>query len=110
MYVRKILFCENPTVDSPEKINPFCDCVRLARPLSYYVKGGVDTDGYADRVGPPEHYDTPDESGVLDGTVDASTDSRVSRLDIVDMASQMATESALRASKEITDIKPSDGK
>lgn len=81
-------------------LNPFCDDIRVARPLSYYYDGGVDLDGVSDRPPLPAHFD--DAESVADGVVDVSTDARVSKFDLLDYASHEATESAKRAAEKLT--------
>lgn len=79
---------------------PCVDDVRIARPISYYLKGGVDLDGLSTRLPLPSVGDSPED--ISSGDINIATDARVNRLDILDMASMMATESASRAGKEIT--------
>lgn len=74
------------SVSSDEVRNPFCSDLRIARPVSYYVRGGVDLDGITARPPLPSSFDSPDE--VSDGLVDIGTDARVSRLDIAAEASK----------------------
>nr|DAT11641.1 MAG TPA: hypothetical protein [Microviridae sp.] len=74
------------SVSSDEVRNPFCPDLRIARPVSYYVRGGVDLDGITARPPLPSSFDSPDE--VSDGLVDIGTDARVSRLDIAAEASK----------------------
>lgn len=82
--------------------SPFAEDVRIARPMSYYVNGGVDIDGVSNRPPIPSHFD--DAEGVSSGVVDIATDPRVSRLDIADFASYEATEAEKRAAKDISDV------
>lgn len=98
MYKKRVLLGRS-TCDS-EVFNPFCDDVRIARPLSYYVNGGVDLDGVSDRPPLPAHFD--DAESVVDGVVDISTDPRVSKFDILDYASRLAESSSKRAAEKLT--------
>lgn len=75
--------------------NPFVDKVAVARPMSYYLNGGVDLDGISTRKPLPDAFD--DAESVASGDVDVFTDPTVSRLDLMDMASTMASESQARA-------------
>lgn len=78
--------------------NPFVDKVAVARPMSYYLNGGVDLDGISTRKPLPDAFD--DAESVASGDVDIFTDPTVSRLDLMDMASTMASESQARALKD----------
>ena len=82
--------------------NPFCDDVRIARPMSYYVNGGVDVDGVSRRPPLPSHHDTPEE--ISSGTVDIASDPTVSRMDILDYASQLASDVESRSAEDIADV------
>lgn len=75
--------------------NPFVDKVVVARPMSYYLNGGVDLDGISTRKSLPDAFD--DAESIASGDVDVFTDPTVSRLDLMDMASTMASESQARA-------------
>lgn len=79
--------------------NPFCSEIRIARPFSYYVKGGVDLDGISTRPPLPSHFD--DADGISSGEVDMATDPRIGRMDIVDYASERYSESERRAAADI---------
>ena len=78
--------------------NPFADKVVVARPMSYYLNGGVDLDGVSTRKPLPDAFD--DAESVASGDVNVFTDPTVSRLDLMDMASTMASESQSRALKD----------
>jgi hypothetical protein len=78
--------------------NPFVDKVAVARPMSYYLNGGVDLDGISTRKPLADAFD--DAESVASGDVDVFTDPTVSRLDLMDMASTMASESQARALKD----------
>lgn len=78
--------------------NPFVERVSVARPVSYYVRGGVDLDGVSTRKPLPAAFDTSD--AIAAGEVDVFTDATVSKLDLLDMASTMAAESEARALKD----------
>lgn len=78
--------------------NPFVDKVAVAHPMSYYLNGGVDLDGISTRKSLPDAFD--DAESIASGDVDVFTDPTVSRLDLMDMASTMASESQARALKD----------
>ena len=78
--------------------NPFVDKVVVARPMSYYLNGGVDLDGVSTRKPLPDAFD--DAESVASGDVNVFTDPTVSRLDLMDMASTMAFGSQARALKD----------
>lgn len=92
MYAKKILLTKG--TDS-STLRPFCSDTRICRPISYYVKGGVDLDGVTNRPPLPAQFSSTED--VASGDVDISTDVRVSPLDICAMASEAATESEARA-------------
>lgn len=98
MYPKKRLL--NPGV-AGGSFNPFCDQVRIARPFSYYVQGGVDLDGVSTRPPLPSHFD--DSDGISSGEVDIATDPRISRMDIVDYASSQYSDAERRAAADIAD-------
>lgn len=77
--------------------NPFVDKVAVARPMSYYLNGGVDLDGISTRKPLPDAFD--DAESIASGDVDVFTDPTVGKLDLMDMASTMASESQARALK-----------
>lgn len=78
--------------------NPFVDKVVVARPMSYYLNGGVDLDGISTRKPLPGAFD--DAESIASGDVDVFTDPTVSKLDLMDIASTMASESQARALKD----------
>lgn len=78
--------------------NPFVDKVVVAHPMSYYLNGGVDLDGISTRKPLPEAFD--DAKSIASGDVDVFTDPTVGRLDLMDMASTMASEAQARALKD----------
>lgn len=78
--------------------NPFVDKVVVARPMSYYLNGGVDLDGVSTRKPLPDAFD--DAESIASGDVDIFTDLTVGKLDLMDMASTMASESESRALKD----------
>lgn len=78
--------------------NPFVDKVVVARPMSYYLNGGVDLDGVSTRKPLPDAFD--DAESIASGDVDIFTDPTVGKLDLMDMASAMASESEFRALKD----------
>lgn len=78
--------------------NPFVDKVVVARPMSYYLNGGVDLDGVSTRKPLPDAFD--DAESIASGDVNIFTDPTVGKLDLMDMASTMASESESRALKD----------
>lgn len=78
--------------------NPFVDKVVVARPMSYYLNGGIDLDGVSTRKPLPDAFD--DAESIASGDVDIFTDPTVGKLDLMDMASTMASESESRALKD----------
>lgn len=78
--------------------NPFVDKVVVAHPMSYYLNGGVDLDGISTRKPLPDAFD--DAESIASGDVDVFTDPTVGKLDLMDMASTMASESQARALKD----------
>lgn len=78
--------------------NPFVDKVVVARPMSYYLNGGVDLQGVSTRKPLPATFD--DAESIATGVVNVFTDPTVSKLDLMDMASTMASESESRALKD----------
>lgn len=80
------------------EFTPFVDRVVIARPMSYYVKGGVDLDGISRRKSLPPAFD--DSEAIVSGEVDVFTDPTLGKLDLMDMASTMASESQARALKD----------
>lgn len=78
--------------------NPFVDKVVVARPMSFYLNGGVDLDGVSTRKPLPDAFD--DAESIASGEVDVFTDPTVGKLDLMDMASTMASESESRALKD----------
>lgn len=78
------------------------DKVTIARPMSYYVNGGVDLAGISTRVPPEGHFDSPED--IAAENVDVTSDPTVSRLDIAEMASsRMANSTAKRSAKKFVD-------
>ena len=78
--------------------NPFVDKVVVARPMSYYLNGGVDLDGVSTRKPLPDAFD--DAESIASGDINVFTDPTVGKLDLMDMASTMASESQARALKD----------
>ena len=78
--------------------NPFVDKAAVARPMSYYLNGGVDLDGISTRKSLPDAFD--DAESIASGDVNVFTDPTVGKLDLMDMASTMASESESRALKD----------
>lgn len=99
MYKRKQIVNQAISVDVTEN-SPFCSTARIARPFSYFAKGGVDLDA-TDRVGPPGYSD--DAESIASGDIDMATDARISRLDILDEASrQYQDRETKRAASKLT--------
>lgn len=78
--------------------NPFVDKVVVAHPMSYYLNGGVDLNGVSTRKPLPDAFD--DAESIASGDVNVFTDPTVGKLDLMDMASTMASESESRALKD----------
>lgn len=83
---------------SPCEYHPFIDKVVVAHPMSYYLNGGVDLDGISTRKPLPDAFD--DAESIASGDVNVFTDPTVGKLDLMDMASTMASESESRALKD----------
>ena len=66
--------------------------------MSYYLNGGVDLDGVSTRKPLPDAFD--DAESIASGDVNIFTDPTVGKLDLMDMASTMASESESRALKD----------
>lgn len=101
MYKKKKINCSSCFSDNPSEsldFNPFVDKVAVARPMSYYLNGGVDLDGISTRKPLPDAFD--DAESIASGDVNIFTDLTVGKLDLMDMASTMASESQARALKD----------
>lgn len=101
MYKKKKITCSSCfSKDSSSlcEYNPFVDKVVVAHPMSYYLNGGVDLQGISTRKPLPAAFD--DAESIASGDVNIFTDSTVSKLDLMDMASTMAFESESRALKD----------
>lgn len=90
--------CSSEDSSLSREYNPFVDKVVVARPMSYYLNGGVDLDGVSTRKPLPDAFD--DAESIASGDVDIFTDPTVGKLDLMDMASTMASESESRALKD----------
>lgn len=90
--------CFSEGSSSSCEYNPFVDKVVVARPMSYYLNGGVDLDGVSTRKPLPDAFD--DAESIASGDVNVFTDPTVGKLDLMDMASAMASESESRALKD----------
>lgn len=101
MYPKKRLIGVNNSASC--FLNPFCPDVRIARPLSYYVRGGVDLDGTSNRPPLPGYGDSAED--ISTGDVDMARNPRVSRFDIADAAQYAATETEARIAKELAETK-----
>lgn len=98
MYKKKNLVSVIGLLGTVSDLNPFVDKIAVAHPLSYYIKGGVDLDGVSNRKPLPAAFD--DAEAIASGDVNIFTDSTVSKLDLMDMASVAASESQARALKD----------
>lgn len=98
MYKRKNLVSEIDSWNTVSDLNPFADKFAIARPLSYYIEGGVDLEGISNRKPLPVAFD--DAESIASGDVNVFTDAIVSKLDLMDMASVVASESQARALKD----------
>lgn len=101
MYKKKKITCPSCYSDNPSgslDFNPFVDKVAVAHPMSYYLNGGVDLDGISTRKPLPDAFD--DAESIASGDVNVFTDPTVGKLDLMDMASTMASESQARALKD----------
>lgn len=98
MYKKKNLVSKIDFLDTVSDLNPFMDKIAIARPLSYYIEGGVDLDGISNRKPLPAAFD--DAESIASGDVNVFTDATVSKLDLMDMASVVASESQARALKD----------
>lgn len=101
MYKKKKINCPScfsEDSSSACEYHPFVDKVVVARPMSYYLNGGVDLDGVSTRKPLPDAFD--DAESIASGDVNVFTDPTVSRLDLMDMASTMASESQASALKD----------
>lgn len=90
--------CFLKETDSLREYNPFVDKVVVAHPMSYYLNGGVDLDGISTRKPLPDAFD--DAESIASGDINVFTDPTVGKLDLMDMASIMASESESRALKD----------
>ena len=98
MYKKKTLVSRVDSLDASSEFNPFVERVSVARPISYYLNGGVDLDGISNRKPLPAAFD--DAESIASGDVNIFTDATVSKLDLMDMASVAASESQARALKD----------
>lgn len=101
MYKKKKITCPSCFSKAPSSLreyNPFVDKVVIARPMSYYLNGGVDLQGISTRKPLPAAFD--DAESIASGDVNVFTDPTVGKLDLMDMASTMASESQARALKD----------
>lgn len=97
MYKRRIISA--PVLSERlETLRPFCPDRRIARPISYYIKGGVDLDGISDRPPLPDSFDSAED--IASDTVNIATNPRVSRLDILDYASRAYVDASAKRSAE----------
>lgn len=90
--------CVSEVSSDSREFNPFVNKIVIARPMSYYLNGGVDLDGISTRKPLPAAFD--DAESIASGEVNVFTDPTVSRLDLMDMVSTMASESEARALKD----------
>lgn len=90
--------CFSKDSSSPCEYHPFVDKVVVAHPMSYYLNGGVDLEGISTRKPLPEAFD--DAESLASGDVNVFTDPTVGRLDLMALASTMASTSQARALKD----------
>ena len=90
--------CFSGDSSSSCEYHPFVDKVVVAHPMSYYLNGGVDLEGISTRKPLPDAFD--DAESIASGDVNVFTDPTVGKLDLMDMASTMASESQARALKD----------
>ena len=101
MYKKKKIICPScfsKDSSSLREYNPFVDKVVIAHPMSYYLNGGVDLEGISTRKPLPAAFD--DAESIASSDVNVFTDPTVGKLDLMDMASTMASESESRALKD----------
>lgn len=101
MYKKKKINCPSCFSEDSSSFceyHPFVDKVVVAHPMSYYLNGGVDLDGISTRKPLPDAFD--DAESIASGDVNIFTDPTVGKLDLMDMASTMASESESRALKD----------
>lgn len=77
---------------------PFCPDVRISRPLSFYVRGGVDISGVDKRPPLPSVADDPEAPGM----VNLLTDATVDKLDLFELAGHAEREAEIRALEKAT--------
>lgn len=104
MYKRKKLV--NRGRSTSDSYAPCADSVRIARPLSYYVNGGVDLDGVSTRRPVEGHYDSAES--LASDEVDLTSDPTVTRLDIAEYASMKFADSTTKRSAEKFTDTPDD--
>lgn len=101
MYRKKKITCPPCFLEESSSLcdyNPFVDKVVVAHPMSYYLNGGVDLEGVFTRKPLPAAFD--DAESIASGDVNVFTDPTVGKLDLMDMASTMASESESRALRD----------
>ena len=101
MYKKKKINCSpcfSKNSSSPCEYHPFVDKVVVARPMSYYLNGGVDLEGISTRKPLPDAFD--DAEAIASGDVNVFTEPTVGKLDLMGLASTMAFESQARALKD----------
>lgn len=72
--------------------------VTIARPMSYYINGGVDLAGVSSRRPLESHFDSPED--IAAGNIDVTSDSTVGRLDISEMAFARSANSTTKRSAD----------
>lgn len=90
--------CFSEDSSSPCEYHPFVDKVVVAHPMSYYLNGGVDLEGISTRKPLPDAFD--DAESIASGDANVFTDPTVGKLDLMALASTMASESQARALKD----------
>lgn len=90
--------CFSKDLSSSCEYHPFVDKVVVAHPMSYYLNGGVDLEGISTRKPLPDAFD--DAESIASGDLNVFTDPTVGKLDLMALASTMASESQTRALKD----------
>lgn len=96
MYRKKLLI---NTGKASGSFSPFTsNKVCIARPMSYYVNGGVDLDGLSAQKPVEGHFDSPED--IASEEFDITSDPTVSKLDIAEMAFSRSANSTVKRSAD----------
>ena len=87
MYKKQYLHCVVPSLKGLD-----LDGRKKYLPMSYYIFGGLDLDGDALDINAPTTFDSKDDTGTIDCTVDATSNPRVSAFDIAEQIGISALE------------------